>query len=77
MNTETIQTITTLINTVGFPIVVCIALFWSTIKQRDSHKSEMDELTKIITSLNITIVELRDSMRELTNYIRGDSNAQH
>lgn len=46
-----IQDITTLITTVGFPIVACIALFWQNIRMSETiqnNTSAILELTTII-----------------------------
>ena len=46
-----IQDITTLITTVGFPIAACIALFWQTIRMSETiqnNTSAILELTTII-----------------------------
>lgn len=46
-----IQDITTLITTVGFPIVACIALFWQNIRMSETiqnNTSAIMELTTII-----------------------------
>lgn len=53
-----LTTITTLISTLGFPIAVCIYLFYNQNKQAELHKEEIDKLretvdnnTKIMTKL--------------------------
>ena len=58
--------IVTLIQTVGFPIVMCGALFWYMIKQREQHKQETDKMTearnnntKILTEI-VTLMKERD-----------------
>lgn len=43
-----ISTITQLIGSLGFPIVMCGALFWKMNKQDESHKEEISELKKSI-----------------------------
>lgn len=47
---DTIQAIVQVIQSVGFPIVCCGALFWYMIKQRDVHKDEMDKMTTAINN---------------------------
>lgn len=61
-----IQDIVTAISTVGFPIVMCAALFWYMIQQREAHKSEMQELTNAVTNNTLVIQKLIDKL--------GDSN---
>lgn len=47
---DTVQTIVQVVQSVGFPIVCCGALFWYMIKQRDVHKDEMDKMTTAINN---------------------------
>lgn len=47
---DTVQAIVQIIQSVGFPIVGCGALFWYMIKQRDVHKDEMDKMTTAINN---------------------------
>ena len=55
MNVETVNTIATMISTVGFPIVCCGALFWFVNKQNETHKEEMDAIRQSLDS-NTTIL---------------------
>lgn len=56
------QQILTAISTVGFPIVMCGALFWYMIQQRNSHKSEIDEMTKAINNNTLVLQKLLDKL---------------
>lgn len=47
---DTVQAIVQVVQSVGFPIVCCGALFWYMIKQRDVHKDEMDKMTTAINN---------------------------
>lgn len=55
--------IISLIGTLGFPIVMCGALFWYMIKQNDQHSTESNEMREAINELKIAIVELTDRLR--------------
>lgn len=57
-----INDIITLISNLGFPIVMCILLFWRMNKQDEQHKLEIDGLTSVINDLKIVITELKDSI---------------
>lgn len=50
------------VSTLGFPIVMCAALFWKMNKQDEQHKEEMTKLTGVITELKLAITELKDSI---------------
>lgn len=57
-----INDLITLISNLGFPIVMCILLFWRMNKQDEQHKLEIDNLTSVINDLKIVITELKDSI---------------
>ena len=47
-----------LINGVGFPIAVSVALFWQNHKQDDRYDAQMKELTKVIENNTLLLTEL-------------------
>lgn len=57
-----VQDITTIIGTLGFPIAACIALFWKLEQEQELHKTEVQELTGAIN-------EMRNVMTKLAAYI--------
>lgn len=52
------ETIVQLINGVGFPIAVSIALFYQNVKQAERYDVQMKELTKVIENNTLTLTEL-------------------
>lgn len=42
----TVTSLSSLIGTLGFPIVMCGVLFWYMMKQEERHKEEVDSLRK-------------------------------
>lgn len=50
--------LTTLISSVGFPIVACIALFMQNSKQEIQHREEMNELKNVIENNTLILKEL-------------------
>lgn len=58
------NTIVTLVGTLGFPIVMCGALFWYMIKQTELHSTESREMRDAVNELKLAIVELTDRLRE-------------
>lgn len=52
------ESIIQLINGVGFPIAVSIALFWTNSKQDERYSSVMKELTQVINNNTKTLAEL-------------------
>ena len=43
-----VGTVQSLIGSLGFPIACVIAMFWMWNKEREDHKTEMQEVTKAI-----------------------------
>lgn len=55
-------TVTSLIGSLGFPIVCCIAMFTMLNKERDAHKEEMDKLNQTIVNNTLALQALADRM---------------
>ena len=56
------QELVTAISTVGFPIVMCILIFYYMEKESESHKQEVDGLKEVLTDLKISITQLTDKI---------------
>lgn len=61
----------TAISTVGFPIVMCGALFWKMDKQDKEHKEEMDKSTEAINNNTVVLQKL---MQMLSDKIEFDTS---
>lgn len=59
---DTLQTIINLIKDLGFPIAVCIAMFWLNNKQVEQHKEEMTKVTDALNNNTLALTELRDRL---------------
>lgn len=46
------------INGVGFPIAVCVALFYQNSKQDERYDKQMKELSKVIENNTLSLTEL-------------------
>lgn len=57
------NSIITVVSTLGFPIVMCGALFWYMIKQNEQHSTESREMRDAINELKLAIAELTDRLR--------------
>jgi hypothetical protein len=68
---ETAQMVITAISTVGFPIVMCGALFWKMDKQDKEHKEEMDKSTEAINNNTVVLQKL---MQMLSDKIEFDTS---
>ena len=58
----TAQDIITAISTLGFPICMCVALFWYMIDQNKKHSEESISMREAITDLKIAITQLTDKL---------------
>lgn len=52
------QSITTLISSVGFPIVACIYLIWNHTKEKDKDNETIETMRKTVENNTIAIVKL-------------------
>lgn len=59
--------VTQLVGSLGFPIVCCGALFWYLVKEKDAHKSEMEELRKSVDANTTAINSLCQHLGGGTN----------
>lgn len=50
------------VQTLGFPIAVAIALFWQNTKMQDQHKEEMAKITEALNNNTIALTELKDKI---------------
>ena len=57
-----LSAITTLIGSLGFPIAACIAWFWMLNKEREEHKTEMQEVSKAISNNTIALNTLTERL---------------
>lgn len=53
-----ISDITNIISNVGFPVAVCVALFFYMEKQNDRHQQETDKLNETVQSNTKVLTEL-------------------
>ena len=53
-----INTATTLIGSLGFPIACCIALFSYMTKQREEHKAEMEKMIEALNNNTLALNRL-------------------
>lgn len=54
--------IVTAVSSVGFPIVMCIIIFYYMEKESESHKEEVNGLKEVLTDLKISITQLTDKI---------------
>ena len=57
-----INDIVTIIQTCGFPIALCIAIFWYMMQEQEKHAEESKEMRNAINALNVAITRLTDRL---------------
>lgn len=67
------DTITTLISSVGFPIAMCIVICYYVYKKDTDHKAEIDKLSDAVNKQTLNIQRLIDKIDHL---IGGNDDAQ-
>ena len=60
-----------IVSTLGFPIVMCGALFWYMVKQRDIHTEETENLKDTLNENTKVLAELTTLIKLLTNEKKG------
>lgn len=65
---EYADVIVQVISTVGFPIAMCLIMFWFLNKEQETHKQEMNDLKDVIGRNNEILAGLKqlieDKLRE-------------
>lgn len=51
-----------IVGSLGFPIVMCGALFWRMVKSDEQHKAEMDKLSEALNNNTVAITKLSDKL---------------
>lgn len=61
-----LNAITTLIGSIGFPIVMCLLLYYRMDKQDENHKSEMDKITEALNNNTQALTALATKISTIT-----------
>lgn len=59
---KTMNEIITAVSSLGFPIVMCGALFWYQIKSNEEHREEVDRLRSALENNTIALTKLCDKL---------------
>lgn len=61
---EYADVIVQVVSTVGFPIAMCLIMFWFLNKEQENHKTEMLELKDVIARNNEVLVSLKQLIED-------------
>ena len=56
------NTIIQIVGSLGFPVVMCGALFWRQVKSDEQHKEEMNKLSEALNNNTQAIIKLSDKL---------------
>ena len=56
------ESIIQIIQTLGFPIAVAVAMFWQNNKLQEQHKEEMEKITAALNNNTVALIELKDKI---------------
>lgn len=59
--------ITSMIGSLGFPIVACIYMAYVNAKQTEAHKEEMAKITEAVNDLKVAITSLVDKLNNVAD----------
>ncbi len=58
------ENVVSIISSVGFPIAMCLILFWYMQKESENHKNETNSLKDAIQELKLAITTLVNKLEE-------------
>lgn len=61
---EYIDVVVQAISTIGFPIAMCLIMFWFLNKEQENHKAEMLELKDVIARNNEVLAGLKQLIED-------------
>ena len=64
---ENIDIIVSAISTVGFPIAMCVIMFWFLNREQQTHKEEMNDLKDVIAKNNEVLASLKQLIEDKVN----------
>lgn len=71
-----VNAMTSVIGSLGFPIVACLILFWYLNKERESHAIEIESLRKSLDKNTEILEKLKDIIQYLDRRGKGKHNEE-
>lgn len=66
------DTVTQLVSTLGFPIVMCLIMFKYMQEESENHKKEVDALKDSLQENTVVLADLKSMIQTLVDYLRND-----
>lgn len=67
------DTVTQLVSTLGFPIVMCMIMFKYMQEESENHKKEVDALKDSLKENTVVLADLKSMIQTLIDYMRQDN----
>ena len=67
------DTVTQLISTLGFPIVMCLIMFRYMQDESKNHKQEVDSLKESLKENTVVLADLKSMIQTLVQYMRDEN----
>lgn len=66
------DTITQLVSTLGFPIVMCLIMFKYMQEESKNHKEEVNSLKDSLKENTVVLADLKSMIQTLVDYMRNN-----
>lgn len=67
-----VNTLVQVVGSLGFPIAACCILFYYLNQERESHKAEMDSVTKALNDNTTVMVQLKEMIQTILGMNRNE-----
>ena len=68
------DSVTQLIASLGFPIVMCLLMFKYMQEESDNHKKEVEALKDSLKENTVVLADLKSMIQTLVNYLRNETD---
>ena len=68
------DSVTQLIASLGFPIVMCLLMFKYITDESENHKKEVDAMKDSLKENTVVLSDLKSMIQTLVNYLRNDND---
>ena len=68
------DSVTQLVASLGFPIVMCLLMFKYMQEESENHKKEVDSLKDSLKENTVVLSDLKSMIQTLVDFLRNDSS---
>ena len=74
MEVSAMDSVTQLIASLGFPIVMCLLMFKYMQEESENHKKEVDAMKDSLKENTVVLSDLKSMIQTLVTYLRNDND---